>query len=250
MVKSVVFAMGWQGEMWAGLEQAQTHKHQPKTQITCSNCVRGRFWGMHRIDFVFSEWKSSPVSVFDLWVLRLRLRLVCLYPETKKTRRRPQKTMVFSLLQSLVYTSLNWFKTSLSANILQLWIINMNLSFKMSPRTLIYVKNWCIYKINLVHLLISTVFYIFKHNFVSFGPINMFLCTFWRAFKGLQQTSPNQSKPVHLDRSFCSLYISKTKRPDCRSGLFQSLSGLCLVFFWSCDWTFKHYLYWLQILGF
>ena len=113
----------------------------------------------------------------------------------------------------------------------------------MSPRTLIYVKNWCIYKINLVHLLFSTVFYIFKHNFVSFGPINMFLDAFWRIFMGLQKKSPNQSKPVHLDRSFCSLYMLKTKRLDCRSSLFQSWSGLFLVFFlfWSCDWTFKHY---------
>ena len=28
MVKSVIFAMGWKGEMWADLEKAQTHKHQ------------------------------------------------------------------------------------------------------------------------------------------------------------------------------------------------------------------------------
>ena len=82
--------------------------------------------------------------------------------------------MVFGLLQ---------FKTGLSANILQLWIgkfIKMHLSFKMSPRTLIYVNNWCIYKINLVHLLFSTVFYIFKHNFVIFGPINMFFFFFFK----------------------------------------------------------------------
>ena len=28
VVKSMVFAMGWKGEVWADLEQAQTHKHQ------------------------------------------------------------------------------------------------------------------------------------------------------------------------------------------------------------------------------
>ena len=60
-LKSMVFAMGWKGEVWADLEQAQTHKHQhqiqhqSKTQITHSNCVRGRFWGMHRIDFVLAS---------------------------------------------------------------------------------------------------------------------------------------------------------------------------------------------------
>ena len=27
-VKSVAFAMGWKGELRAGLEQAKTHKHQ------------------------------------------------------------------------------------------------------------------------------------------------------------------------------------------------------------------------------
>ena len=96
----------------------------------------------------------------------------------------------------------------------------------------------CIYEI---HLLFSTVFYIFKDNLVIFGLINMFLGAFWRVFKGLQKTGPNQSNMVHLDWSFCSLYISKTKRPDCRSSLFQSWSGLFLVFFWSCDQTFKHY---------
>ena len=32
-----------------------TNLHQSKTQITYSNCVRGRFWGMHRIDFVLAS---------------------------------------------------------------------------------------------------------------------------------------------------------------------------------------------------
>ena len=28
VVKSMVFAIGWKGEVWADLEQAQIHKHQ------------------------------------------------------------------------------------------------------------------------------------------------------------------------------------------------------------------------------
>ena len=28
MLKSIVFAMEWKGEVWADLEQSQTHKHQ------------------------------------------------------------------------------------------------------------------------------------------------------------------------------------------------------------------------------
>ena len=50
-------------------------------------------------------------------------------------------------------------------------------------------------------------------------------------------------KPVHENRSFCGLKISKMKRPDCRSGLFQSWSGPVAVFVQSWDRTFKHYLY-------
>ena len=74
----------------------------------------------------------------------------------------------------LVCTGFNLFYTSLSANILQLSISNfvtIHFSFKISPRTLIYIKNWCFYKISLVHILFSTVFYIFNHISVNFEPI-------------------------------------------------------------------------------
>jgi len=129
-----------------------------------------------------------------------------------------------------------------------LWPINTLLdifiyifiTFKKSPRTLNSVRNWCFYKINLVHLLFQTVFYIFNHISVSFGPINMFLGTSLREFEGLQKTGLNRSRPVHFNRSFCGLYISKMKRPDRRSGLLQSWSGLVTVFFQSRDRTSKH----------
>jgi len=67
--------------------------------------------------------------------------------------------------------------------------IDISISFIMSPRTLNSVGNWCFYKISLVHLLFSTLFYIFDHISVGFGPINMFLGTFKRVFKGLQKAS-------------------------------------------------------------
>ena len=56
----------------------------------------------------------------------------------------------------------------------------------MSPGTLIYIKNWCFYKISLIYPLFSTVFYIFNHISVNF---NMFLGVFWRVSKRLQNTS-------------------------------------------------------------
>ena len=68
----------------------------------------------------------------------------------------------------------------------------------------------------------------------------MFLGVFERVFKGLQKTSLNRSIPVNVNQFFCSLYISKIKRLDCRSSLLQSWSGLVMVFFWSQDQTSKH----------
>jgi hypothetical protein len=47
--------------------------------------------------------------------------------------------------------------------------------FKVSLRTLSSARNWCFYKINIIHLLFYAVFYVFNHISVSFGPINMFL---------------------------------------------------------------------------
>jgi hypothetical protein len=69
---------------------------------------------------------------------------------------------------SLICTSLNWFKTGFSANILKSWIgksIDIPLSFKTSPRMLIYIKNWHSYKNILVHLLFLREFYSFYHIF-------------------------------------------------------------------------------------
>ena len=69
----------------------------------------------------------------------------------------------------------------------------------------------------------------------------MFLGAFERVFKELQKSGLNWSRPVNVNRFFCGLYILKIKRPDCRSGLLWSWSGLVTVFFWSRDWTSKHY---------
>ena len=74
----------------------------------------------------------------------------------------------------LVCTGFNPFYTSLSANILQLSIGNFVTilpSFQINPRTLIYIKNWCFYKISLVHILFSTIFYIFNYISVNFEPM-------------------------------------------------------------------------------
>ena len=69
----------------------------------------------------------------------------------------------------------------------------------------------------------------------------MFLGAFERVFKGLQKTGLNRSRQVNVNRFFCGLYISKIKRPDRRSGLLRSWSGLVTVFFRSRDRTSKHY---------
>ena len=69
----------------------------------------------------------------------------------------------------------------------------------------------------------------------------MFLGAFERVFKGLQKTNLNRSIPVNVNRFFCGLYISKIKRPDRRSSLLWSWSGLVMVFFRSRDRTSKHY---------
>ena len=102
-------------------------------------------------------------------------------PEPKNTGRtakdrRPRSFSVFRPV--LVLTGPNWSKTGLLANIFKLWIgkfINIYLNVKTSPRTLIYVENWCSYENILVHLLFLREFYSFYHIFVSFGPINLFL---------------------------------------------------------------------------
>jgi hypothetical protein len=56
--------------------------------------------------------------------------------------------------------------------------INILIKFKKSLRTLNTVRNWCFYKINIIHLLFYTVFHVLNHISVSFEPINMFLGTF------------------------------------------------------------------------
>ena len=132
--------------------------------------------------------------------------------------------------------------TGLWANILKLWIgrfIDITISFKTSLRTLSFVKNWCLYKISLVHLLFPKVIYILIHILSVFWPNITFLGAFEGVFKGLQKTGLNRSRPVNVNRFFCGLYISK--RPDRRSGLLRSWSGLVTVFFRSRDRTSKHY---------
>ena len=53
--------------------------------------------------------------------------------------------------------------------------------------------------------------------------------------------SRGYKRPVNINHFFCGLYILKIKRPDCRSGLLRSWSGLVMVFFWSQDQTSEHY---------
>ena len=74
----------------------------------------------------------------------------------------------------------------------------------MSPRTLNSIGNWCFYKISLVHLPFSTVFYIFNHISVSFGPINMFLVHFKGYLRGYK-------RPVHFNIFFQSLHLKNEK---------------------------------------
>ena len=80
------------------------------------------------------------------------------------------------------------------------WIgtfIYITISFKTSPRMLSSVKNWCFFKISLVHLLFPKVIYILIHILSVSWPNIMLLGAFERVFKGLQQTG--------LNRAFCSL---------------------------------------------
>ena len=97
-----------------------------------------------------SDWKSGPVLVFDLQGLRPRLRLVHQNPNTSKNQtglikdhKKPIKTGLDWLL---VLTGLNRFKTGLSLKMTSVMSVEVNLSFKMSPRTLNMVGNWIFYK--------------------------------------------------------------------------------------------------------
>jgi len=85
-----------------------------------------------------------------------------LIPGRPKTGPGPQKTAVFGLFRSMDRSQfelvLNRFKTGPAAYILNLLVgkfINISVTFKMSPRTLILVKNWCSYEIIRVHLLFT-----------------------------------------------------------------------------------------------
>ena len=86
----------------------------------------------------------------------------------------------------------------------------------------------------------SKVIYILIHILSVFCPNITFLGAFKRVFKGLQKTGLNRSRPVNVNWFFCGHYISKIKRPDHRSGLLRSWSGLVTVFFRSQDRTSKH----------
>ena len=159
------------------------------------------------------------------------------FPQKSKDQTRPQKDCrprFFAVFRPVsVFVGFNRFMTGLYANILKLWIgkfIDITISFKTSPRTLRFVKKWCFYKINMVHLLFPKVIYILIHIFSIFWPNIMFLGAFKRVFKGLQKTGLNRSRPVNVNRFFCGLYISKIKRPDRRSGLLWSWSGLLRSF--------------------
>ena len=181
-----------------------------------------------------------------------RPRPVHLYPRTRKDWTGPMKTGLIGLFgpwTGLLIKNLNWFKSIFSGLKLKFWIgrvIDSNLSFKTSPRTLIYVKNWCSYGNILVHLQFSSFFqrfsaiYGFYNIFVSFHPNIMIFGTFWREFKVLPKTGLNRGEPVLQDWSVCGLSILKVKDQDRRSGLFRSFSGPVSVLDWSQDRTYKH----------
>ena len=141
-----------------------------------------------------NAWKSGLVQFFGPKFKDQDQGQSAFIPEPKKTGPECKKPKTAVLDQ--VYTGLNWFKTGFSANILKLWIgkfIDILLTFKTSPRTLIYIKNWHSYENILVHLVFLIEFYSFYHIFVNFGPINLFLDAFWRVYIGLQKTGPNRS---------------------------------------------------------
>ena len=74
-----------------------------------------------------------------------------------------------------------------------------------------FVKKWCFYKINLVHLLFPKVIYILIHILSVFWPNIMFLGAFERVFKGLQKTGLNRSWPVNVNRFFAVFTSQKWK---------------------------------------
>ena len=123
-----------------------------------------------------SAWKSSPVQFFGPKLSDPDQNQSAFILELKKTRPDWKKLKTMVLDQSLICTGLNWFKTGFSANPLKLWIgkvIDILLSFKTSPRTLIYIKNWHSYENILVHPLFLIEFYSFYHIFLNFGVINL-----------------------------------------------------------------------------
>ena len=89
----------------------------------------------------------------------------------------------------------NRFKICSSANILKLWVskpIDVIFTFKISPRSLIFVEIWWNYKNIQVHNYFQYCFYCFVHIFVNICPNNMFLGSFWTVFLGLLKWGPVQ----------------------------------------------------------
>ena len=105
--------------------------------------------------------------------------------------------------------------------------IDNTISFNTSLRTLSFVKNWCFYKISLVHLLFPKVIYIFIHILSVFWPNITFLGVFEGVFKGLQKTGLNRLRPVNVNRFFLQSLDFKNKktRPQVRSFAVLVRSG-------------------------
>ena len=94
------------------------------------------------------------------------------------------------ILLSLLYSP-NLFMTYQLTNTLNFLIgkfINIKFTFKMSPRTLIFVENWWSYNIIWIYLLFLVVFYHFVHISVSNCPNNMILGLFKQIFQGYHLT--------------------------------------------------------------
>ena len=119
------------------------------------------------------------------------------------------------------------------------YILGINFSFKMSPRTLNFIENWLIYVIFFSLLLFCVNFYCFIYFSTGIGPKNMILMSFWREHQALQNCRYRLVLTAK-DQSFFSLWFSKIKRPDCGLALCSHRSGPVTVFLQSCDWTFKH----------
>ena len=139
--------------------------------------------------------KSSPVWSFGPKLKDQDQDWSTFILELKKTgldRWKPVLSVFFGPWTGLLIKILNWFKSIFSGHKLKFWIgrvIDPNYRFKTSPRTLIYVKNWCSYGNILVHLQFSSFFFsAFFGNLRFLQYLRQFSSKyydFWHILKGI-----------------------------------------------------------------